>query len=338
MPGFRGRIVKSKEEGKFEVAGIISHLGDNKAEITELPVKRWTQDYREFLEEHLPKGERKKEGNKLLEDYQEYHSEKTVHFELSLSAEGNDSALDILREFADVRLSIYETRKAYLLARLTRECEVLSAKARFVKMVIEGRIVIRKRKIDLRKNGFKALWELKGESAAETEEKGEDEEADEDDGSGEDILKALDILDSLGHLKNFIFAGGDFEYLVGMPISTLTAEKVAKLMQEQEKKAQELQTLKRKKPSDLWLEDLEVLETALDERDAAALQEEETEQAKIQKAKSKASAGRRSVKRSASGPPAPKSEVKPKAAKESRSQSVGRRGMKRNASGPLEAA
>lgn len=366
--GFCGRIVKSKEEGKFEVAGIISYLGDNKAEITELPVKRWTQDYREFLEEHLPKGEKKKEGNKLLEDYQEHHSEKTVHFELSLSAEGNaqaekdnlekafkmrssislnnmmlfnadgkikkyDSALDILREFADVRLSIYETRKAYLLARLTRECEVLSAKARFVKMVIEGKIVIRKRKIvdlaqDLRKNGFKALWELKGESAAETEEKGEDEEADEDDGSGEEG----DAPDATRK------AVKDFEYLVGMPISTLTAEKVAKLMQEQEKKAQELQTLKRKKPSDLWLEDLEVLETALNERDAAALQEEEKEQAKIQKAKSKASAGRRSVKRSASGPPAPKSEVKPKAAKESRSQSVGRRGMKRNASGPLEAA
>lgn len=365
--GFCGRIVKSKEEGKFEVAGIISYLGD-KAEITELPVKRWTQDYREFLEEHLPKGEKKKEGNKLLEDYQEHHSEKTVHFELSLSAEGNaqaekdnlekafkmrssislnnmmlfnadgkikkyDSALDILREFADVRLSIYETRKAYLLARLTRECEVLSAKARFVKMVIEGKIVIRKRKIvdlaqDLRKNGFKALWELKGESAAETEEKGEDEEADEDDGSGEEG----DAPDATRK------AVKDFEYLVGMPISTLTAEKVAKLMQEQEKKAQELQTLKRKKPSDLWLEDLEVLETALNERDAAALQEEEKEQAKIQKAKSKASAGRRSVKRSASGPPAPKSEVKPKAAKESRSQSVGRRGMKRNASGPLEAA
>lgn len=366
--GFCGRIVKSKEEGKFEVAGIISYLGDNKAEITELPVKRWTQDYREFLEEHLPKGEKKKEGNKLLEDYQEHHSEKTVHFELSLSAEGNaqaekdnlekafkmrssisfnnmmlfnadgkikkyDSALDILREFADVRLSIYETRKAYLLARLTREREVLSAKARFVKMVIEGKIVIRKRKIvdlaqDLRKNGFKALWELKGESAAETEEKGEDEEADEDDGSGEEG----DAPDATRK------AVKDFEYLVGMPISTLTAEKVAKLMQEQEKKAQELQTLKRKKPSDLWLEDLEVLETALNERDAAALQEEEKEQAKIQKAKSKASAGRRSVKRSASGPPAPKSEVKPKAAKESRSQSVGRRGMKRNASGPLEAA
>lgn len=366
--GFCGRIVKSKEEGKFEVAGIISYLGDNKAEITELPVKRWTQDYREFLEEHLPKGEKKKEGNKLLEDYQEHHSEKTVHFELSLSAEGNaqaekdnlekafkmrssislnnmmlfnadgkikkyDSALDILREFADVRLSIYETRKAYLLARLTRECEVLSAKARFVKMVIEGKIVIRKRKIvdlaqDLRKNGFKALWELKGESAAETEEKGEDEEADEDDGSGEEG----DAPDATRK------AVKDFEYLVGMPISTLTAEKVAKLMQEQEKKAQELQTLKRKKPSDLWLEDLEVLETALNERDAAALQEEEKEQAKIQKAKSKASAGRRSVKRSASGPPAPKSEVKPKAQKESRSQSVGRRGMKRNASGPLEAA
>jgi len=368
--GFRGRIVKSREDGKFEVAGIISSLGDGQAEISELPVKRWTQDYREFLEEHLPKGEKKKDGNRLLEDYQEYHSEKTVHFQLSLSAEGSlqadkdnlekafklrssislnnmmlfnadgkikkyDSALDILREFADVRLSIYETRKAYLLARLTRECEVLSAKARFVKMVIEGKIVIRKRKIaelaqDLRKNGFKALSELKGESAGEAE-KGEDAEDDDDDdeGSGEEG-EAPDATKK---------AVKDFEYLVGMPISTLTAEKVAKLMQEQEKKAQELQALKRKKPSDLWLEDLDVVETALDERDAVALQEEEKEKAKIQKAKSKASsAGRRSVKRSASGPPASKSEPKTKTVKEGRSQSVGRRGMKRNAPGPLEAA
>ncbi|OLP86476.1 DNA topoisomerase 2 [Symbiodinium microadriaticum] len=207
--GFTGSISKSREEGKWEVTGNIRNLGEGKAEITELPVKRWTQDYREILEENLPKGEKKREGPKLLEDYQEYHSEKSVHFELSLSSEGQlhadkdnlekvfklrssismnnmmlfdadgkikkyDTPKDILQDFAHVRLKIYETRKAYLLARLTRECEVLSAKARFVKLVIEGRIVIRKRKIadlaqDLRKHGFKALRDLQGEQSEEKE-------------------------------------------------------------------------------------------------------------------------------------------------------------------------
>ena len=359
--GFGGRIVRSREEGKFEVTGSINYLGDGKAEITELPVKRWTQDYREFLEEHLPKGEKKKDGQKLLEDYHEYHSEKHVHFELALSAEGSaqadkenlekafklrssislnnmmlfnadgkikkyDTALDILREFADVRLSIYETRKAYLLERLKRECEVLSAKARFVKMVIEGRIVIRKRKIidlaqDLRRNGFKPLQELKGDGG---DGDVEEEDPEEEEGSGEEG-EAHDATKR---------AVKDFEYLVGMPISTLTAEKAEKLMQEHQRKDQELKTLMKKKPADLWLEDLNVLETALDERDAAAMQEEEKEQDRIQQAKSKAGRGR-GLKRSASQP-APKSAVKAKIAKDPRSQSVGRRGLKRAA--PAEAA
>eukprot|EP00438_Fugacium_kawagutii_P007664 Skav232212 [mRNA] locus=scaffold2626:354059:358239:+ [translate_table: standard] len=84
--------------------------------------------------------------------------------------------------------------------------------------------------IDLRRNGFKAISELKGESGGTTEEKGEDEaDAEEDDGSGEDWEG-----DAPDATKKAV---KDFEYLVGMPISTLTAEKVAKLMQEQERKA-----------------------------------------------------------------------------------------------------
>ncbi|CAE7037157.1 TOP2 [Symbiodinium natans] len=243
--GFTGSISKGREEGKWEATPALENIGDRfgetwgdsdvsrsraasgKAEITELPVKRWTQDYREILEENLPKGEKKREGPKLLEDYQEYHSEKTVHFELSLSSEGQlqaekdrlshsesfgdkqpsstcdnlqalklrssismnnmmlfdadgkikkyETAKDILQDFAEVRLRIYEKRKAYLLARLTRECEVLSAKARFVKLVIEGKIVIRRRRIadlaqDLRKNGFKALQDLQGQPSEDKEE------------------------------------------------------------------------------------------------------------------------------------------------------------------------
>jgi len=357
--GFTGGIAKSREEGKWEVTGNIRNLGEGKAEITELPVKRWTQDYREILEENLPKGEKKREGPKLLEDYQEYHSEKSVHFELSLSSEGQlhadkdnlekvfklrssismnnmmlfdsdgkikkyDTPKDILQDFAQVRLKMYETRKAYFLARLTRECEVLSAKARFVKLVIEGRIVIRKRKIadlaqDLRKHGFKALRDLQGEQSEEKEAEAEEEE----DSSGQEE-DAADVTKT---------AVRDFEYLVGMPISTLTAEKVAKLMQEHELKARELRELQKKKPADLWLEDLQALEVALDERDAAACDAEEKEKAKIQKAKAKNAKVTKGLKRSASGPPdrAGREEGKPKAKAKARSQSAGRRGLKRAA-------
>mmetsp|Transcript_9591 Transcript_9591/g.17196 ORF Transcript_9591/g.17196 Transcript_9591/m.17196 type:complete len:1243 (+) Transcript_9591:36-3764(+) len=346
--GFTGSISKSKEEGKCEVTGIASYQGEGKANITELPVKKWTQDYREFLEENLPKGEKKKDGTKLLEDYQEYHTEKTVHFELLLSPDGKslaenarsedklekalklrssislnnmmlfdaegkikkyDSALDVLRDFAEVRMGMYDKRKAFLVARLTRETEVLSAKARFVQMVINGQIVIRRRKItdlaqELKKKGFKAISELKGEAGAEDkgdgdeeEEKEEDEDDEEEEGAGASAAAATKT------------AVRDFEYLVGMPISTLTAEKVAELMRQHELKVAELAILKKKKPADMWLEDLSNLEKLLDERDSAAAAEEAKEKAKILKAKAAkekadASTGKRGQKRSASsGPP-----------------------------------
>lgn len=48
--------------------------------VTELPVRKWTQDYKEYLES-LIKPEDK--GQKaLLVDYKEFHTGANVHFEL----------------------------------------------------------------------------------------------------------------------------------------------------------------------------------------------------------------------------------------------------------------
>eukprot|EP00933_Yihiella_yeosuensis_P033011 TRINITY_DN26703_c0_g1_i1.p1 TRINITY_DN26703_c0_g1~~TRINITY_DN26703_c0_g1_i1.p1 ORF type:complete len:977 (-),score=291.70 TRINITY_DN26703_c0_g1_i1:158-2722(-) len=354
--GFTGTISKSREEGKVEVTGCATYNGNNRATITELPVKKWTQDYREFLEENLPKGT-KKEGVKLLQDYQEYHTENSVHFELELSEDGNsaasqgavaiqkafklrtslslhnmmlfdqdgkikkyETAVDILVDFCKVRLNMYEKRRAYLLNRLERECEVLSAKARFVQLVINGKLQIRRRKItdlaqDLRKNNFKALSELKGDgpSAGAGEEKDdaeedEDEEAEEEEEAGEQAEEGGSAPSAKSATAKAV---KDFEYLVGMPISTLTAEKVAELMKQHDLKMAELDTLKKKKPADLWLNDLNVLENLMDERDASKQAEEEKEKARIQKARAAkekdsskgAGKGKRGLKRSASGPP-----------------------------------
>lgn len=180
--GFKGCITPSKEENKVECIGLIERTGPLTAVITELPVKKWTQDYREFLEENMPKGQAKKDGNKILEDYTEHHTEMSVRFELTLAphVEGLDkpgtleklfklrsslamtnmvlfdtegkiakyeSPNDIIKDFAKLRLEMYDKRKAWMLNKLNKESEILSAKARFIKLILEKKLVVKRRKI-----------------------------------------------------------------------------------------------------------------------------------------------------------------------------------------------
>lgn len=50
--GFRGTIEKNvKECGiSYTVSGILEEVNETTIRITELPIRRWTQDYKEFLE------------------------------------------------------------------------------------------------------------------------------------------------------------------------------------------------------------------------------------------------------------------------------------------------
>merc|ERR1719409_574295 len=86
--GFKGSITPSNSEpGKFEVVGHIQKRSDTVLEITELPVRKWTQDYKEFLETLMPQETKKGEeaGDHWIEDFKEYHTENTVHFEVTLT-------------------------------------------------------------------------------------------------------------------------------------------------------------------------------------------------------------------------------------------------------------
>jgi hypothetical protein len=60
-------------------------------EVTELPVRKWTQDYKEFLE-GLVKPE-EKAGPAILADYREHHSDADVHFTLQLLPGHMDACL-----------------------------------------------------------------------------------------------------------------------------------------------------------------------------------------------------------------------------------------------------
>ena len=59
--------------------------GDNVINVTELPVRKWTQDYKEYLEGLIKPEDRGQRP--LVVDYKEFHTGANVHFELQL-AEG----------------------------------------------------------------------------------------------------------------------------------------------------------------------------------------------------------------------------------------------------------
>lgn len=50
--GFKGTIERVSED-KYKCAGIINKIDSTTVEITELPIKKWTQDYKEMLEEWI---------------------------------------------------------------------------------------------------------------------------------------------------------------------------------------------------------------------------------------------------------------------------------------------
>lgn len=72
--GYTGSIVEA--EGKHIVTGVYDVTDDDTLEITELPIGRWTRDYKTFLEELAQKDE--------IDEIREYHEENRVHFVLKV--------------------------------------------------------------------------------------------------------------------------------------------------------------------------------------------------------------------------------------------------------------
>ena len=50
--------IERVEQDKYKVSGIIEKISDNTIEITELPIRKWTQDFKEMLEEYTTGSEK----------------------------------------------------------------------------------------------------------------------------------------------------------------------------------------------------------------------------------------------------------------------------------------
>lgn len=308
--GFKGTITWDTEKKRYNVAGIWKRLDQRTIEITELPVGTWTQDYKEHLLGMLnPDPAAKKQPPFLLKDMKEYHTDQSVHFVIEaeedlpsdeivekalkltdyigignmtmFDSEGRirqwESANAILDEFYTLRLQYYDKRKEYLVDTLREEWKRLDNKVRFILAVVNKEIIINNRKKadllkELRDKNFdpfptktvkKQTKVANNEVAVESED--EDEEGDA--GAEEDTKdkKPLTVDKS----------SKDYDYLLSMSLWNLTLEKVQELVRQRDEKSEELKVLLNTAAKQLWYNDLDELEKALDARDVAYVEDQD---------------------------------------------------------------
>ncbi|KAF2170027.1 hypothetical protein M409DRAFT_51799 [Zasmidium cellare ATCC 36951] len=306
-PWYRGWTGETEQlsDERFKFGSTINATGDNEVEITELPVRYWTQEFKEKLEDIL----KAEKVPSFIKDYTEYNTPEKVHFIIKLEekefkkhqdkfeeafklsktqATTNlvafdehgrihkyGTPMDMLEEFYHVRLRMYQLRRLHMLNEMERDLQKLNNQARFVKMIIDNELTVSKKKktvlvAELQKKGFTRFPKV-----IDARKEGEFEPvvpAEDEDDDSEDAEAAA--------------GASDYDYLLGMAIWSLTQERVEKLLRQIGDKEDEITVLTGKSPKDLWKTDLD----ALLEEWNAMLDEESKREKKIRSKGRRASA------------------------------------------------
>lgn len=269
--GFKGEV-KETAPDRYQFSGIIHQTGDTEVEITELPIRTWTQDFKDKLEEII----KAEKVPSFIKDYKDYNTHDTVHFIIQMDekhmakaveeglvdkfkltksiATSNLVAFDpqgritkyanveaIMDEFYSYRLQLYAKRKEWLLQDMQKELRRLTNQARFIQMIIDNKLIISKKKkavliAELQKLGFDAFPKIKDAAKDGELEPVVDDEEDSDHASVD---------------------AGSYDYLLGMALWSLTQERVEKLQRQIGEKEEEIDALMKKSKEDLWRADLD---------------------------------------------------------------------------------
>lgn len=255
--GFQGEI--SATPKGYQSVGAWKKKDAKTLRVVELPVGRWTEKFKDHLNELVEQD--------VIKSYKEYHTEKTVDFILQGSKEqisqliGQDvqqtlklvtqlnnqnvhlfdqagnikkyhSAEEILAEFFHVRLEMYKRRKQHMEKLLHEQLFRLENELRFAQIAANG--------------DLKLAGQSKGDVVSLLKAAGfvEDEEAD---------------------------AGKEFDYLLRKSVLDLTSDHIGRLDARKTKLTTDYNALRKASAEDLWLQDLDELEAVLpsDEEDLA---------------------------------------------------------------------
>ncbi|EXJ86810.1 DNA topoisomerase II [Capronia epimyces CBS 606.96] len=269
--GFKGEV-KATAPDRFQFSGIIHRTGNTEVEITELPIRVWTQDFKDKLEEII----KAEKVPSFIKDYKDYNTHNTVHFIIQMDEKHAEAAVEeglvekfkltksvatsnlvafdtegritkyanveaIMDEFYSYRLQMYAKRKEWLLQDMHKSLKRLTNQARFIQMIIDGKLIISKKKkavliAELKNLGFDAYPKTEDPSKQREVLPVDEEEPEEDDGPVD---------------------ASAYDYLLSMPLWSLTQERVEKLLKQIGEREEEIDALMKKSKEDLWKHDLD---------------------------------------------------------------------------------
>lgn len=243
--GFKGTIIRDPDnKDRFISTGIWKRINGTTVEITELPIGKWTQTYKEFLETIT-------EQNEII-DYQNNSDDLIISFKVMFQKNILDSLIEsnelvkklkltsiinisnmhvfdenckirkiscpeeIIYRFYKVRLNHFEKRKKYLLEKMTNESDILDSKVKFINYVITKKIVIFNKKKESINLEIKQLG---------------------------DIAQVND----------------SWDYLLDMKIWTFTKEKIDSLIESRNELLNKITLLKNTSIQSLWISELNLL-------------------------------------------------------------------------------
>ena len=266
--GFKGSINSVPCTGDFKIpndfksCGVANRINKTTIEVTELPVAKWTEDYKEYLHRLIENGD--------IKGYREYHGTDDVKFiitapkttldkmeadglvqTLKLSTAINTSNMhafgvdgrikryssphEIIEDYFPVRFEGYSRRKEALTKYLREDFMIAQNKSKFVDDIINRRLdlyLISKRSedamsIEMYNRGFVPLAIIRQQSMGSS---------------------------NLGN--------GDYDYLLKMPLQSLTATEAISLKRQVDVLSQKITILEHTSVSAMWIEDLETLRKA----------------------------------------------------------------------------
>ena len=277
---FKGKIYPVDDSRKkYVIKGCYEMLGSDKIRVTELPIGTWTQDYKEFLESLLDNKSAKgktKSGDDYIKDFNDMSTDLNVEFEITfypgiltkLICQKHDYGLEGIEKY----LKLYTTQSTNNM-HLFNEKEQLR-KYENVYDIVDGYYGVRYSYYVKRKDYLisKLNNELKVLSAkAQFIQYNLDDKIDLRKKSKTQINEIM---------ENFEFElgeNGDYNYLIKMPMDSVSKENVEKLMKEHENKKAELESIQSSSIETMWLKELGELKIAYNEFLENSLKMEKTE-------------------------------------------------------------
>lgn len=284
--GFRGGMIK-KDDYTYVSHGVIDVPDESTVKISELPIEVWSDNYEEFLKTIMVDSKESKVS--LIDIYDNSSGNNTVDFTLTFSghnlqkliksktimqklkltsslstanmylhdANGKivkyDTVEDILHDFYDYRLHIYDVRKAYYTRILKNELRILTYKIKFIRKVCEREIIVEKKKKSaiierLVELGFPKLsHDL---NAIDTDSDEQEQEKDNE------LVDESEVANKKTYKT--------YDYVTNLPLFSLTEEKIEELEKQHADKKAELELYENTSVQDLWRMELDELSNAYD--------------------------------------------------------------------------